>query len=117
MFKVILVAITAFYFVVPAHASALPPIDTRIVNAPKAQFIGSMVTSASGKFAATVTPANPQFKDCAACNAWLDSATLNTSAAKFTNAAVQAVWVTNGFLGYVGDCVDSNTGLSCSVPE
>jgi len=101
MFKIALVAITAFYFVVPAQASALPPIDTRIVNAPKAQFIGSMITAAPGKFNATVTPANPQFKDCAACNAWLDSATLNTSAAKFTNSAVQAVWVTSGFLGYV----------------
>lgn len=116
MFKIVLVAITVFYFVVPAQASALPPVPTTITNAPKAQFIGSMVTSAVGKFATTVTNVNPQFKDCAACNSWLDNATL-TEKAKFTNAALQTVWDSVGYVGFVGDCINSNTGLSCSVPE
>jgi len=98
-----------------ASATALPPVNTNIVNAPKAQFIGSMITSASGKFAATVTPANPQFKDCAACTAWLDGATLTDAVGKFTNTAVQSVWGTAGFLGYVGTCVDSTTGAVCSA--
>lgn len=117
MKAVFLAAIFFMVFQGSANASALPPVPTNIVNAPKAQFIGSMVTSASGKFAATVTPANPQFKDCAACKEWLSGATLTDNVAKFTNSAVSAVWDTAGFLGYVGDCVDSNTGLSCSVPE
>lgn len=117
MFKIVLVAITMAYFVVPAQASALPPIDTRIVNAPKAQFIGSMLTATPGKFAATITPMNPQFKDCAACNAWLSGSTLTEAIAKFTDTTMQTVWGTSGYFGYIGTCVDSTTGAVCPANQ
>lgn len=96
-------------------ASELPPVPTTITNAPKAQFIGSMVTATPGKFTTTVTPLNPQFRDCAACTAWLDGATLTENVAKFTDAQVQTVWGTSGYLGYVGTCVNSLTGAVCSA--
>ena len=111
-----------FMVVGQANATSLPPVPTNIVNAPKAQFIGSMVTANADKLnlvPTTVTPLNPQFKDCNACNNWLSNSIGVSSglAAKFTNSTLQTSWGKTGLVGFVGSCVDSQTGNSCAVPE
>lgn len=119
--KAVILAALAF-IVMDANATVLPPVNTNIVNAPKAQFIGSMVTAnndSAGKITATATPLNPQFKDCAACNAWFGNSNGVASglAAKFTSTNMQTAWTRNGLVGFIGSCVDSQTGNACQVPE
>lgn len=113
-------------FVIPAFATGIA-VPTNIINAPKAQFIGSMVTvnnDSIGKIPASVTALNPQFKDCAACNTWFnDSVALPAVSglyAKFTNAGTQKGWAANGAVGFIGSCVSSQTGDFCpanATPE
>lgn len=117
-----IVACLVFVIVGQANATSLPPVPTNIVNAPKAQFIGSMVTANADKLnlvPTTVTPLNPQFKDCVACNNWLANSIGVSSGltAKFTNATLQTSWSKTGLVGFIGSCVDSQTGNACSVPE
>ena len=115
----------AFFMMFQGHANATTPaVPTNIVNAPKAQFIGSMVTANNdniGKINATATPLNPQFKDCAACNTWFANSNglpaVSGIAAKFTNTNPQKSWAVGGYVGFIGSCVDSNTGNSCAAPE
>lgn len=116
MFKALLVLVTMVYM---GHANASGvAVPTNIINAPKAQFIGSMVTQIEGsiqKISASVTPVNPQFKDCNACTNWLDNGT--TATAKFTKTTTQSAWTSQGSLGFVGNCIDSQTGNICGVAE
>ena len=111
-----------------ANATVLPPVNTNIVNVNKAQFIGSMVTSnndssASKSIRQAVTPLNPQFKDCTACNQWLSDIAANTAgiAAKFVGSTsannMQTSWGNTGYVGYIGSCTNILTGSSCLVPE
>jgi len=128
MFKIVLVAITAAYFVVPAHANSLPPVNTNIVNANKAAFVGSMITAQTNSTATevirqAVTPVNREFKNCEACNAWvanLDSSTPGLVAKFIGNGNgigqnLETDWAKYGYIGYIGGCSDITTGLSCPV--
>lgn len=128
MFKLALVAITAAYFVVPAHANSLPPVNTNIVNANKAAFVGSMITSQTSNTSTktirqAVTPVNREFKNCEACNAWVANLDLPNPGlvAKFVGNAngsgnlLDADWTQYGYIGYIGGCSDITTGLSCPV--
>ena len=123
MFKVILVAIAAFYFVVPAQASALPPVPTNIVNANKAAFVGSMITAQTNPLATevirqAVTPLTVEFRDFAACKDWLANlagATPGVSATFIGNGNgvgknLDADWVKFGYIGYIGGYIDITNG-------
>lgn len=129
MFKLALVAITAAYFVVPAHASTLPPVNTNIVNANKAAFVGSMITAQTSSLAnqvirQSVTPLNVLFSNMAACETWVGN--LGSIApgltAKFIGSgngiggSLAASWDKYGYVGYVGGCVDTTSG-TVSLPE
>lgn len=118
MFKALLVVVTMLAMNQASATGVAVP--TNIVNAPKAQFIGSMVTANGEKTSlvpTSVTPINPQFKDCAACLKWLDGSTVSAAVAKFTSATLQTSWGKTGLIGFVGECVDSNIGNNCAVPE
>lgn len=130
MFKALLVTMSALYLMNTASAASLPPANTNIVNAPKAQFVGSMIVSQTNTTSTqvirqAVTPLNPQFKDCDACNAWtanLESANPGLIAAfvgsgNGIGASLPASWAKYGYVGYIGGCSDITTGASCVVPE
>lgn len=116
----------AFFMLFQGHANATSvSVPTTITNAPKAQFIGSMVTanndnSGSKVIRQAVTPLNPQFKDCTACRNWLDDQTTGL-VAKFvggnSSAPMAASWAVTGYIGIIGKCVDSLTGYACPVAE
>ena len=127
--KAVLLAAIAF-MVMDANATALPPVPTNIVNAPKAQFIGSMITAQTNSTATqvirqSVTPINPQFKDCEACNSWFENLSSSNPGliAAFAGsgngigASLLGSWEKYGYVGYIGGCSDITTGLSCVVPE
>lgn len=119
MFKALLVVVTML-IVNQASATGLPAVNTNIVNASKAQFIGSMITANGEKTSlvpTTVTHVNAEFKDCTACNTWFASSNVSGLAAKFTSTTMQTSWGKSGLIGFVGSCVDSQTGLSCAVSE
>lgn len=125
MFKALLVVVSMWMVVgcdSTANATGLPPVPTNIVNAPKAQFIGSMITANADKTSlvpTTVTHVNAEFKDCSACNNWFTNSNglpaVSGLAAKFTSTTLQNSWSKTGFIGYVGSCVDSQTGYSCQA--
>lgn len=129
MFKALLVVVT-MVFVSQANAASLPPVNTNIVNANKAQFIGSMITAQTNTTSTqvirqAVTPLNPQFKDCDACNAWaanLESANpglISTfvGSGNGIGASLPSNWAKYGYVGYIGGCSDITTGASCLLPE
>lgn len=114
----VILALTYIFSPVVHATTGVPAVPTNIINAPKAQFIGSMVTSIEGsiqKISPSVTHVNPQFKDCNACMNWLDNGT--TATAKFTKTTTQSAWTSQGSLGFVGNCIDSQTGGICGVVE
>jgi hypothetical protein len=123
MFKLALVAITMAYFVVPAQAASLPPVNTNIVNANKAAFVGSMITAQTNPTATevirqAVTPLTVEFRNIEACQAWLANlagATPGVSATFIGNGNgagknLDADWAKFGYIGYIGGCVDTTDG-------
>ena len=112
-----------------ASATVLPPVNTNIVNANKAAFVGSMVTSQTNPTASevirqAVTPLNREFRDFAACENWLANlagATPGVSATFIGNGngvgrLLDADWVKYGYIGYIGGCVDITNG-SVTAPQ
>lgn len=130
MFKIALVAITAIYFVVPAHASTLPPVNTNVVNANKAAFVGSMITAQTSTLATqtirqAVTPIVVEFRTISACETWISNIGSSTPGlvAKFAGNAngygsvkLAADWEKYGYVAYIGGCVDITNG-SVSLPQ
>lgn len=131
MFKAILIVATVLAMGCDqASAVSLPPVNTNIVNANQAQFIGSMITSQTNSSGTqvirqAVTPINPQFKDCDACNAWTASiaspspglVALFVGEGNGVGKNMPSNWAKYGYVGYIGGCSDITTGNSCSVSE
>lgn len=106
-----------------ASATALPPVNTNIVNANKAAFVGSMITSQTNPTASevirqAVTPLTIEFRSIEACQAWLTniaSATPGVSATFIGSGngvgkLLDADWIKYGYIGYIGGCVDITDG-------
>lgn len=125
MFKALLVVVSMWMVVGcdNANAAGLPAVNTNIVNANKAAFVGSMITSQTHNSGTVVirqavTPINREFKDFAACEAWVANLATPDSflVARFIGEGngqgknLATDWEKYGYVGYIGGCVDVTDG-------